>query len=93
MESVYKLLVILKILNVLSKLKSSVVQKHEKELATLIEEMRKVRETDNENIRELQEEKEALAGAVKYSAKALEALNAEEVCVMDFLFALLPIIL
>ena len=42
------------------------VQEHEKELATLRDEMRKVRETDNENIRELLEEKEALVGAVNY---------------------------
>ena len=45
----------MKILNVLSKLKSSMVQEHEKELATLREEMRKVLETDKETIRELQE--------------------------------------
>ena len=64
------------------------VQEYEKELEKLTEENKKLCETHKEKIRELEEENQALEGAAKYSAKALEALNAEQVCVMNFLSAL-----
>ena len=65
------------------------VQEYEKELEKLKDENRKLCETHKEKIRELEEEKQALEGAAKYSDKALEALNAEQVCLMDFFYALL----
>ena len=69
------------------------VQEYQKELEKLREENRKLSETHNEKIKELEEEIQALEGAAMYSAKALEVLNAERVCLMDCLSALLFIIM
>ena len=69
------------------------VQAYEEKLERLRGEMRKRRETDNERIRDLEEENQALGEAAKYSAQALEALNAPQVCVRHLLFVLLLIMI
>ena len=58
------------------------VQGYEEKLERLREEMRKMREADNERIRDLEEENQALGQA----AQALAALNAPQVCVRHLLF-------
>ena len=51
----------------------------------LNEEIRKLRETENEKIKQLEEEKQTLEKAAKYTAKQLDELNAEKVRISNLI--------
>ena len=55
------------------------VQEHGNELVRVKEEMRKVRETENQKTKQLEEENRTLEAAAKRSAEQLESLAAEKV--------------
>ena len=55
------------------------MQEYEDEMERLKEEIRKLRETENEKIKQLEEEKQRLEAAAKYSAEQLDVLNAKKV--------------
>ena len=54
-------------------------QEHEKELARVKEEIGKLRETGNQKIKQLEEEKHTLEKAATYSSEQVEILTDEKV--------------
>ena len=61
------------------KIKSEIIQEHEKELTRVKEEMKKIREIDNQKTKQLEEEKQTLEAAAKHSTEQLESMAAEKV--------------